>query len=160
MQTRAVIERRFWWWPLCWASLAAAICAYFFFWSTFPVTDPAYDPGPSAVVTIGYLLNMVYVLHALGTVPLFLTGLVRLRRRRRLMIAWAATAAAGVVLELQVLPFGPRLIPLPSAPTTTAWGFLPLAAGYLIVGAVLAHIVISATRAPARKLPVSPALQP
>jgi len=73
------------------------------------------------------------------------------------MIAWAAGAVAGGLLEL---PFGGtllRLVPYvpPDYPRSAmvAWGDLVRAAGYLIAGAVLAHIAISATRAPASQVP-------
>jgi hypothetical protein len=162
------VNRRggFWWWPLCWASLNAVICAYLFFWSTFPWT-PDEPPGQGTVVTVGFIAVLVYLLDGLSSIPLFLSGLFRLRRRQRLMIAWATAAAAGVVLEFLLLPFGPALLPgVPdvspdhSGPAVLAWGFLALASGYLIVGAVLAHIAISAARTPVRLVPVSPTTLP
>jgi|SRR5256885_2292442 hypothetical protein len=79
---------RFWWCPLCWASLAAVICAYLFFWSTFPVTIPDEPPGLGRVSDIGFFAELVYLINALSSLPLFLSGFFRLRRRRRLTIAW------------------------------------------------------------------------
>jgi hypothetical protein len=125
-----------------------------FFWSTLPVTTSDEVPGQGAVISIGFTIFFAYLLNALSSVPLFVIGLVRLRRRRLLMIAWTAGALAGGWLEL---PLGGTLLRLvPYVPPDylgspiVAWGDLARAAGYLIVGAVLAHIVISARRAPAR----------
>ncbi len=50
--------------------LAAATCAYQFFWSTFPVTSVDEPPGPSSVIWVGDLTVMLFVLIALCSVPL------------------------------------------------------------------------------------------
>jgi hypothetical protein len=151
---------RFWWWPLCWASLAAVTCGYQFYWSTFPLLSPDWPPGLGTVSDIGYLTGVIYLLNALSLIPLFLSGLFQLGRRRRLMIAWAATAAAGVWLQLALLPFQTNGSVGLSGPATWGWRDLALAAGDLAVGAVLAHIAIRATRTPARQVTDAPAVQP
>jgi small neutral amino acid transporter SnatA (MarC family) len=102
---------------------------------------------------------VIYLLNALGFIPLFLGSLYELRRRRRLMIAWAATAAAGVWLQLQH-PFQLEGTVGLSGPAAWAWGDLALATGDLAVGAVLAHIAIRATRTPARQVTDASAVQP
>jgi hypothetical protein len=150
---------RFWWWPLCWASLAAVTCGYQFYWSTFPLLSVDWPPGLGTVSDFGYLTGVIYLLNALGFIPLFLGSLYELRRRRRLMIAWAATAAAGVWLQLQH-PFQLEGTVGLSGPAAWAWGDLALATGDLAVGAVLAHIAIRATRTPARQVTDASAVQP
>ena len=134
---------RFWWWALCWASIAAVTCGYQFYWSTFPLVNPVITPGAGTVSDYGFLTGGIYLLNALGSIPLFLSGLYEVRRRRPLMIAWAITAVAGVWLQLH-LPFHLQATMGHSGPATWAWGDLALAAGDLAVGAVLARIAIRA----------------
>lgn len=157
-----VINRRsrFWWWPLCWASLAAVTCGYQFYWSTFPLENVIFPPGVGTVSDIGYVTGMIYLLNALGFIPLFLIGLFETGRTRRLMIAWVATGAAGVWFQLAVLPFQQEGTVGLSGPATWAWRDLALAAGDLAVAAVLAHIAIRATRTPAQQATDAPAVQP
>ena len=134
---------RFWWWPLSWASIAAVTCGYQFYWSTFPLVNPVITPGAGTVSDYGFLTGGIYLLNAVGFIPLFIIGLYEVHSRKRLMIAWAVTAAVGVLLQLQ-LPFHLQATMSPSGPATWAWEDLAQAAGDLAVGAVLAHIVIRA----------------
>jgi hypothetical protein len=151
----------FWWWAVCWASLAAITCAYLFFWSTFPVTTPDEPPGLGTVASIGFLAGVVFTLNALCSIPLLFIGLFRLHRTRRLMIAWAAVAAAGVALEVMVVSgFGvPKVSPVYTGPAVVAWAYLAQSAGYLIAGALMARIVIGAARTSTRQVAVSPTTQ-
>jgi hypothetical protein len=138
----------FWWWSVCWASLAAVTCAYLFFWSTFPVTMLDEPPGPGAVMSIGFLAGVGFTLNAICSIPLLLFGLIRLRRTRRLVIAWSAVAVVGVALEVMVVSgLGvPQASPVYVGPAVVAWAYLAESAGYLIVGAAMARIATAGAR--------------
>jgi len=138
-----------WWLTVGWASMAAASCAYQFFWSAFPVTHVDSPPGPSSLIRIGSLAMMLTALSALTLVLLLPAGLIRLRHAWRLALVWTVAVAAGVALEITFL--GGYGVPLVSAaysgPAVLDWMYLTESAGFLIVGASLIKILGGMTQA-------------
>ena len=145
-------------WAACWALWGAILCAFLFFWSTWPYANLDEPPGPAWISLVGLVLLLPSLPWAVAPVVLLILGLAWLRRaapgRWRWLAAWSGAVAAGIMLEaLLVTRFGvPWEAPTYLGPAVLAWVFVPEIAGFLILGAVMARVVAVATRSPASRI--------
>ncbi len=141
-----------------WSLLGASACAVAFANSLTAAPWPA--PGPSKPVLVGLELALAVLglcmlpVCTLIPVPLLIAGRRHLRRSlagTRRVTAWTAVAAAGIAVEAL---FWLRLVHrlgsstdfhfLPDYPS---WHALAFSAGFLVVGAGLAGVLLSAPSA-------------
>jgi hypothetical protein len=138
-----------------WSLLGASVCAIAFATSLITAPRPAPEPGKAVLLALELALAVLGLcmlpLCALIPVPLLIAGRRHLRRSpagTRRVAAWTAIASAGIAVEAL---FWLRLIHLLGSsvdfrflPDHPSWHALDFAAGFLIVGAALAGVLLSA----------------
>jgi hypothetical protein len=138
-----------------WSLLGASVCALAFAISLITAPWPA--PEPSKAVLLVLLLALAVLglcmlpLCTLMAVPLLIAGRRHLRRSlagTRRVAVWTAIASAGIAIEVL---FWLRLIHLLGSsidfrflPDYPSWHSLDFSAGFLIVGAATAGVLLSA----------------
>jgi hypothetical protein len=137
-----------------WSLLGASVCAIAFANSLVTAPWPAAE-SKSVLVALELALAVLGLcmlpLCTLVPVPLLIAGRRHLRRSlagTRRVAAWTATASAGIAVEAL---FWIRLIHLLSSsidfrflPDYPSWHALDFSAGFLIVGAAMAGVLLSA----------------
>jgi hypothetical protein len=147
-----------WWWSVSWAVFGAVACGLLFFQSTFPVPGLYIEPGPSWLSTLVWAAFVLGFGWLLGSVPLVLVGLARLRRGWR-AVAWFVAGAAFLALEVTVVTgYGvPQEPPTYTGPAVLFWARLAESAGFLLIGAAMAAIPTGTSRTAEAKPESSPA---
>jgi hypothetical protein len=147
-----------------WSLLGASVCAMAFANSLITAPWPASEP--TAVLLVLELALSVLGLCMLPVctlipVPLLIAGRRHLRRSlagTRRVAAWTAVASAGIAVEalfwLRLIHLLGSSIDFRFLPDYPSWHALDFSAGFLIVGAAMTVVLLSAPSPRSRPTPV------